>query len=832
MKQAYFFAQLPGSSLADPMPSEWRVRAASAGLTAERLQALLPVGAFQPPLGDDGQPLTPAPERLALLQTNDLGRILCRSVLCPADAHHPGPYAFTHVIVDLPPTADAHQAIQTWRSDQWQSSDPGPTAELPDAWYLPVAAHLDDAGLKSFLEQPNRRDLFTFVLAAMLTSEPDGRIFLAAAAEDVARCVHGLTRALPLILLEGFTFSTYESDPVTSAARLVGTTWNPQLNRDLPPVCYDAIGVAYNTFTETKTGLNTELPFVKFAVDALATGSVAALDEFRLTWQRLGVKNPGLLDLVFRLERGLGGLTKEDARTALADPALAAWMAQRTDVVGQLLDWAIDDVDFATGTFSRVVGPLRQKPATLDELANTLNQRGMAALQSGEVSKARTTLEVLLPMVNPARAATLWADVIQKIGAPEDLPWETRVYLLPRVARLKPLTLGHLPDAAGTRWLQVPEEKLESLLALDLPQAHQVAAILLALNNPKGSLDAVAQALAKYPAMLLVVMPLLGAQPEGERQAAQLFEKVTALRSDRPWADDLLRQGRGFTRALLDQCLSTALRTGTVDHRQLVRDHAAVLTEHLANQPSLDAVATALLAQSGQELLAEAPLVEFLQTLSGQTGLSEATRLRLESALHIHRFLKEPQLEREPLAQAASAFNFDPPLFGEATLKNLVSTIARALVKSTDGVQAKLENSLVALGGKFTGGPNALYRELLNQVQETGAIQRDQGTLLAFLALSLDAADTPLVNEQLEGLDAEAFSLVRLAHKIGGTKYLDELEARQTNWPRAGRREWTFLRQAVRPTGFHGVARDLTVALVTLALCVAAVAALKWLHIL
>src|SRR5438270_62204 len=73
----------------------------------------------------------------------------------------------------------------------------------------------------------------------------EGRVFLAAPAGDVAQVVYAVTRALPPELLDVFTFSTYEPDPLASPARLTGSEPGSG-GRDLPDACYAAPNAAFN----------------------------------------------------------------------------------------------------------------------------------------------------------------------------------------------------------------------------------------------------------------------------------------------------------------------------------------------------------------------------------------------------------------------------------------------------------------------------------------------------------------------------------------------------------------------------------------------------------
>src|SRR5205823_1267388 len=161
----------------------------------------------------------------------------------------------SHLLLDVPATLDAQHAIQSWGSPLWQRADYGGGAELPEALYLPVSPTLGDAELAEFLSPPAHRELLQFVLAALLTTPPETRIFLAAPVETVARCLYGVTRALPPSLLENFTFSTYERDPLACPARVVGTCWDDAPDLDLPAACYAGPGVGFNTYTGRKSEL-------------------------------------------------------------------------------------------------------------------------------------------------------------------------------------------------------------------------------------------------------------------------------------------------------------------------------------------------------------------------------------------------------------------------------------------------------------------------------------------------------------------------------------------------------------------------------------------------
>ena len=827
MKQVYYTATLPGSTFPGTPAAEWQMRASSSGVWTERQQAILPFARYAPPR-EDGTPPGPAPVRLALFQAPEAGRFLCHSSYHPGNGQ-PG-VAISHVVLDLLPTMDAQHAIQTWGSDHWQVEDPGTVFELPDALYLPVSGAIDDEALARFLAVPEHKELLQFLLAAFISTPATTRIFLAAPAEDVALAIYGLTRAIPLPLLENFTFSTYEASPLDAHARVIGTSWSNAQARDLPAACYDGLGVGYNAYNGTKTAMNTAQPFVEFAVQSLSAGKPAALDEFRTNWQRLGVKDIGMLDLVFRMARGTGVMTKEESHQALHDPALASWVAARPEALTQFLEWAFEDLEYATGTFPRAMQGLRQKPDVMQKLGQTVHEQGLSALKQGNLNRTRNALEVLLPMVAPAKAATIWTEIMHGITEPDTLTWETRAYLLPKFARLKPSAATQVSDADIQRWIRVPAERLDDLLRLELPPGYKLAAALNCLEGAQPPLGTVAKALTNHSPLVLVILSKLSQQPTVETKAGDLFDAVLVESAFRPWPDELMRAARHLPPRLLDRAMQSSLKECQVNLTALVRDHGADLLELLGGKPSLEIIADRLLQANGDELLADPAVTRFLDGLMAQSHLRGEVRARLEAWQTVRGYLQEPSLHEERLYQVAAALALEPPLFALTMFEKVRDAAVDRLAAAQGDVQADAEAIILTLAPRVPGGATQLYRDLVHKLDEKKQFGKNLELLHSFLAIALDATKSPDLPVQLGDLDAEAFALLKQTRKYN-PKFLDALDSRATNWPRHARQQWHFVMQAVRPPAV-GYGRDAGLILGTIVVCAIAVAVLKFMAIL
>ena len=303
MKQVLYTSCEAGKSLGGD--EGFQVRAASAGIGPERIRAAVPYMAYGLPVQLHPLQLAPAssPVRLAFLNTPALGPILCHSVSAGLDpsAHRPGNF-FSHLLIDAPPTLIAEAAIKTWGSDSWRQADGPFDVTLPDIEEINAAEALTDEALQQFLSSECGQKVFRFVLAAMLTTEADWRIFLAAPSQDVALCVYGLTRVLPEGCQGMLTFSTYESQPLNCPARVVGTWAGDSAETDMPSSCYFGRAVGYNSCTGRASQVAFEGDFIDLAVTAATTGDRNRLDDLRAVCDHCGIDHPALLNLVCRTE--------------------------------------------------------------------------------------------------------------------------------------------------------------------------------------------------------------------------------------------------------------------------------------------------------------------------------------------------------------------------------------------------------------------------------------------------------------------------------------------------------------------------------------------------
>lgn len=804
MKQLYSVGPLVGS----PVPGTLRhelpsVKAASRGLRPEDVRSALPYTGYSLPHAWAGEAAGPLPVRLALVQTPSSGRVLAHV------APNGGTY-FAHTLLNVPATADAQLAIRTWGSPRWQRHDPDTAGELPELPYLPVADLLDDDALRNWLDDPARRTMVEFVLSALLATPAETRIVVAASADDVARIVYAATRALPHSLLEGFTFSTYEPDPQVASGRLVGhDSGRPEC--DLPDGCYGGAGaVAFNLLTGRKSELPTEVPFAAFAVGALACGETSSLDELQTTWQLLGLTDARQFDLVYRLSRGSAALSKDEAAAAVLHPTLAAWIAARPGAVAQFVGWALDDTDFAHRALSRLVAPLRQKADAIARVATEVRQAGLAALASGERARAANALEVILPMVAPAKANAVWGELLAHVPDPTGLTWDMRRYLLPRLVRFKhPNAPAAAVDPALVKWLDVPADQLRELLALDLPKPYQLAAAKACLDRHGEPTPIFAHAVATQPGVALDLLRVEDGAP-GDR-AAELFEMLVTESATRSWFEDVLGSAETFSPRARNRLFEVALSAGKIDPDQLIRSQGAVLLSVFAGESGLDRLGRQFLAAPPADVFTNRTLLDFLGKLNDEPQVGADVKDRISAVRAVRRFLDAPDFSADTLRPVASALAAQPPVLPASAGAEVLDGVSAELVRraASAELQNDLELVLLYFGSVLAESPAGLYRELLRRQRARRDFGTSRRAVQAFLAVALGAARNEDVARAAEGLEGEAFAIATDAARRGGRRAIGAIDAHAKSWPKSARAQWGFLVEAVRPKEIGRSLREL-----------------------
>jgi len=794
MKQLYYTSCESGKSLGGG--EGFQVRAASADIGMGRMSAALPYmayglpGHFHPLQLERLSPLV----RLAFLKTPELGPILCHSVSAEPDptTHRDGNF-FSHLILDVLPSFTAGAAIKTWESDSWQHADGPFMVTLPDIEEIHATDVLTDEALWKFISSEHGQRMFRFVLAALLTTGADWRIFVAAPSQDVALCLYGLTRVLPEGCQRMLTFSTYESQPLSCPARVVGTWAANSAETDMPSSCYFGRAVGYNSFTGRASQVTDEGDFVDYAVTAAMTDDRKGLDKLVAICDQCGIDRPELMNLVCRAELR-GELSKDDLRQLTPYPRFLAHLLCKLDIRLALLKRFVEDQELADVLTAKVVPVLKENCETIAAFQEIVKRAAMEAMLQGEMIQTRTLLEQILPAASDAPPASARMSVLDEITDPRTVPWPIRAYMLTQIAEI---SSNGQQCTLLAKWLSPSPAELPLLVSLAIPDRCKTHACLSCLRE-MGVTHSLVETLISHSDLLLEVLRHLPSDKEAARSFPSL---VTALlaNSSAParLVGDVVRHRSQLDPGVISAFLATAARNGAIDVFSLASQCGPGLLDVLASGDDLNNFLIQLLDCPPETLLSNCQVLALFRTAIRTMDRGEI-RDGLESVLALRSFLDRPILSEEALARVAMGLKtWQSPLIAKRILEVALDAI---LAKGdSPSIQPLVESLLQNLGPFTSGGPSGLYRWLLGQFQSKKGFWKCQHLICAMVAIGLGATQSADLSRQAIVMAEQARNLAEETARRSKRKVFVFIEHQSRNWPDEARVRWNLFAKYVKP---------------------------------
>ncbi len=794
MKQLLYTSCEAGKSLDGA--GGFQVRAASAGIGPERMRAAVRYMAYGLPDCIHPSQMAPSssPVRLAFLKTPELGPILCHSVSAGLDptTRRPGNF-FSHVLLDVPPAFTVAAAINTWESDSWRRADGPFEATLQDIEGIRATGSLTDEALGQFALSEHGRKMFSFVLAALLTREPDCRIFLAASSQDVAFCVYGLTRVLPQACLGALTFSTYESQPLSCPARLVGTWAADSAEVDMPSSCYFGKAVGYNSHTGRASQVVAEGDFLEHAMTVVVTGDRKGLDQLLAVCDQCGIDRPEMLNLVCHAECG-GELAKNDLLRLAIYPRFLSHLLGKLSVQQPLLDRFAEDRELTGVLAVQVVPVLKESPEAIAAFRESAKQTTIEAILHGNLSKTQTLLEHILPAASDAPTALANMTLLGEIGDPNTVPWQTRAYLLTQMAGIPS---NGLQSALLAKWLSPPPAELPSLCGLPIPEGWKSHACLTCLQHT-GVTGALVDTLASHPELLLNVLHNLPGDKDTARNLPSLVSALLARsRAPAGLVGDLLRRREQMRPEVTSAFVAAAARSGSIDVLRLASQCGPALLEVLNGGSDLDTFLARLLDCSPEKLLSDSQILALFQAAARKKAPGEI-RDGLESVMALRSFLDRPILREKSLARVAVGLG----TFRGTAIETLVLQAALgALIAERDSpnVGIKVESLLRNFGTFTPGGPCGLYRWLLGQFRNKQDFWTRQHLICAMVAIGLGATEYAELSRHVTVMAEQARDLAEEVAKRSKRRVFTFIDRQSRDWQDEARVRWDLFAKFVRP---------------------------------
>nr|VFK24620.1 MAG: hypothetical protein BECKMB1821G_GA0114241_100924 [Candidatus Kentron sp. MB]VFK27072.1 MAG: hypothetical protein BECKMB1821I_GA0114274_100228 [Candidatus Kentron sp. MB]VFK74916.1 MAG: hypothetical protein BECKMB1821H_GA0114242_101225 [Candidatus Kentron sp. MB] len=803
MKQLYHTSCKKGFSANGN--SGFQVRAVTVGFPDGRIRAMLPFVGYEIPLANIDRNQLPeiAPTRLALFEAPNVGRITIHGVYVGQDptTGRDGNY-FSHLLCDVPDSVSAANVLQTWGSSVWQTHDNDSIdKQLGELETLPCNGSLNEQGVSNFLCEPRHQEMFRFLLNAWLTLPEGGRIFLAANSEDVAICLWGLTRCLPDSLQRNLTFSTYEKNPLTSFARVVGAWWGDVQARDLPHACYTGRNLGFNGFTDRPPSmLPKTLAYVDFIVASCSEGNISSIDKFHANINSEVLGNIEHLDRLYRILHKPDAVTAEELRSATEISVLRECIIEHPGAVAKLTRVAVSDPRYAQGAFSSFVKELNHDPIRRKQVCDVAVEVVCTAAENDERQTLEAFFSGFVPSLeNPLKDKVL-NDTWEQLRTPSELRPDSFSVLLPQA--LSWYTDKKQEDKIN-QWLTVSLKQLPTVLSANVGQAFKVRACLNICDDRKECANELSIPIQAHPKLVIPVMKGIVERPTlGEACSKDFFRTVVGKDRSQDVANELLASGSQLPSELFDYCLEQCLNCGCLTAQKVASSQWHSLP--LSDERRLSLCEAIISEYKINELVNDAISSEFLGELTKIQSTPAALRTKVKSLLAIRRFITGSQMTSSGCQELADALrNYSSPNEQQALTKLLSQQFTKRLFASQEADQAweLLESFLISVGG--VAEYPALYTHILSQAGEEPTFWKEPLLLHAFLAcgfgVSTQGSGVPWRGDLAK--NAEEFAK-QLAKK-GGRRIFRKVYRESQSWRKIGAdqqfQQWRNIAKRIEP---------------------------------
>jgi hypothetical protein len=814
MKQFYFTSCIAGRGFG--IDGGFQVRAVGTGVSQQRAQMNEGYVKYEksylvPFVGDT----TDMPCRLAMLMTSDGKPIVSHAVWIGDDptTGREGNF-FSHALLDPSDTFDAFDAVILWKSPDWTCRDGEFPKELPPPCVRPGPDAPTFAAVRALAQEATGAAMLRFALDAYLTRPPAGQVFLVAPPGEVAVCVYALAIALPQAMRRALTFSTYEGNPLSCTARIVGTSWpDPRVSHDVPDPGYSNANAAFNRFTGRATALGLTSQYAARVFDLVVNGQEQALRETVAELEKLPAADAAALDLWARLDGADDAdinFVNSDLSILAYNPPLLVRAVQQPTWARQLIVLLAKDAKAALSVLPALISNLRQNAQLLKVLFEAARTVGLESLCTGDITKARGALDDLLPLLAQAiRSSLPWHLLAAEIDEATRLPAASRAYLVNNLAR-QAVGDDRAEVVTQIRRLIVDANgDLLRFLESDVPDSAKRAVVeQWLLDSPADFPAAATQYLSAQPTHLAETLRELIAAGKTSSADVLLQRTLCGHRADQ-LSLHLLADPRGLPHAAIDRCVATLLGKPGTPARTLVEMLEPHRRSGAVAPGTLRQLACRLVKEMRYGLLQEPALLAFVHS----DVTCAAAEPALGALLTVARFVREPRLSQERLrglAAAGAAMPFDSGL-----QQFLIDQILNVLEGTRDAqvCQQSLRAALVHLGHVLARDP----AELFDHLAECATVRPDAWKRLhlvsALFCVAFDTADGDSLSTFAQQRLSVGLRLVDRASRRH-PRALREVDHDAASWSISARSAWRIVRHYANPgrlqTLFAGIRRLLT----------------------
>ena len=805
MEQLYFTSCKSGASISGN--SGFQIRAASSGLTAEHQRALLPhIGYALPPSArTDGS----SPVRLALLRLPS-ETLLIHSVDSGTDptTGRPGNF-FSHLIVDVPNDIDVLDALSLWDSPFWQRSDDDAIdTKLPSLDSLPTNARNMYPDVRENLSSPQRQTWLAFLLSAYLGQKR--KLFIVSEPPIFVSLLMSLSVAIPRSMRRKMSFSTYDPNPQSSSASIVGAVRPISSSADLPELCYIGSNACLNTISGRMSSDVDILSYATFAAQTIAKRGFYKLSEIAAICDEIDLTDGRLIDLVepALIRDGFSHqIGKQNVYRVLSHRNLAtAWLGQ-PNVAEYVAELCVADHTFLRECIDEIGAISAAEPSIREVIAETVEKLATQLLRT-DPDKSLLAWEEIVPKVDPQRGETLWPRLLEKFAATRGVD-STVTQVIPLFVRLRlisrwgsdPVTTHNANLVAVARsWLKVQGVDIADVIHSSIDPEFKIYAACEVLSGQSSMPQAAIRALIEDPQLLRGTLLRLSSVECGDKALRQL------LAQGKPQAiqvafNELAANPSSGSSVMAEALLDVLTRYRGEDRNleilviSLMSSDGGIL-QQLSNSALLGRAIDKVIASWDVRVLKDKARIIVLERISTMDTVprSSETVQRLNAFVTIDRFHKlDKATKRDALdflkAGTLVDFAVDKRSWGE------LEPLLLSAVKD----QSDIEHTLLEVGRIDLGYTVRLCYGLGEDLRR-GRSAFDMDAVESLLKICLGGANDRELRASLNSISAELRRFaVGLTRQLTNDQYT-ELVDRSRNWSKPALQAWTDLGTGRRKT--------------------------------
>ncbi|MCG8650664.1 MAG: hypothetical protein MI861_12580, partial [Pirellulales bacterium] len=602
---------------------------------------------------------------------------------------------------------------------------------------------------------------------------------------------------LPARLLQELTFSTFNSEPLSSFAQIVGCYLGSASLRDLPESCYAGHTLGFNSASGRRSELESRSSYAEFVLDQLDSGVFAEVEEFLTVCARLGIEQFGELELAFRIFAGGKSLSRQDFREGIQSKRLLKWVATHAEAGTQLLDWAAEFPSEVKACLESLV----DRPDVLDALILSAGHVAEITMQAGEHDRrAIALLDVLFPFASDSVAVKVLLRLVESSGCAAEIRTEVRRALLNQWLRLHRRMPRDVAASLQRSLAQAPADQIHLLMEAGFSNDQLAEAVVECVCQQGSVSQTLATVLQGKPKLTCEVVQQLQEDVRRQFSAEQFFGQLVAQIPQMDWLD-FLEYGRPKPASFVVFCFNHMVG-------QRPQSAAGIIARHrrrfgsVLQRPPLSVVLAEAIFSSHDQWISNGEVVSFLAGSMGGFGDRTDLHRRAAAVIEVTDFLASKRVDRESVDRLSAALPLLPPTQIQWLAQWLPARLCTPLwtIADFEHLWLMVQQEVETLGPNLPGGPSHLLAQIVSRCCQNSELWRNPALLVVLIEVSLRQG-LGSKDEANRTLDQSMVTLLQQAYANCSQRTLHQVLGRASDFSDEARQRWErILEMAGRPS--------------------------------